>query len=107
MKTADQYSNEIINKLDDYARDFDQYEYGLPTHDEAEIPKMQGIIKPILQKYAEQMSVGFAEWVIDQGWEQSAKYGFWSHGDIEISTADLFQTYHLFLTTQTANDGKY
>jgi hypothetical protein len=42
---------EIILKLDEYARDYDNYDYGLPLHDE-HMDKMKAIIQEIIKKGA-------------------------------------------------------
>ena len=43
-------ATEIVNQLDDYARDYDPYEYGLPTHD-GHLEKQIEIIKRLISSY--------------------------------------------------------
>ena len=43
----DKLATDIVNQLDDYARDYDQYEYGLPTHDE-HLEKQVEIVKRLI-----------------------------------------------------------
>jgi hypothetical protein len=43
----DKLATDIVNQLDDYARDYDPYEYGLPTHD-SHLENMYEIIKRLI-----------------------------------------------------------
>jgi hypothetical protein len=43
----DKLATDIINGLDSYARDYDHYEYGLPTHD-AHLENQIAIIKALI-----------------------------------------------------------
>ncbi len=43
----DKLATDIINELDSYARDYDPYEYGLPTHD-AHLENQKAIIKALI-----------------------------------------------------------
>ena len=48
MEITDQKAEEIIARLDDYAREHDPYEYGLPGFNEA-IDEMKKIIIEVLK----------------------------------------------------------
>jgi hypothetical protein len=41
---SDEQIDNLIRELDEYARDYDYYEYGLPTHDE-HMDNMRNIVK--------------------------------------------------------------
>ena len=43
----DKLATDIVNQLDDYARDYNPYEYGLPTHDE-HLERQVEIIKRLI-----------------------------------------------------------
>ncbi len=46
-RLSDEQIDSIINNLDEYARDYDGYEYGLPTHGE-HIENMRILVKQVL-----------------------------------------------------------
>lgn len=46
-RLSDEKIDNIIYELDEYARDYDGYEYGLPTHGE-HIEKMRHIVRVFL-----------------------------------------------------------
>lgn len=46
-RLSDEQIDSIIYKLDKYARDYDGYEYGLPTHSE-HIQNMRILVKQLL-----------------------------------------------------------
>ena len=46
-RLSDEQIDIIINNLDKYARDYDGYEYGLPTHGE-HIENMRILVKQVL-----------------------------------------------------------
>jgi hypothetical protein len=43
----DKLATDIVNQLDDYARDYNPYEYGLPSHD-SHLENMYEIIKRLI-----------------------------------------------------------
>jgi len=47
---SDDIIDSIIIELDNYARNFDSYDYGLPTHTNSHIEEMRNIVKLGLSK---------------------------------------------------------
>ena len=49
VKLTKEQKNTIINELDEFSKVYNAYEYGLPTHNEANMAKMREIIGEILE----------------------------------------------------------
>ena len=45
--TLDKLATDIVNQLDYYAREYDRYEYGLPTHD-SHLENQIAIVKALI-----------------------------------------------------------
>lgn len=100
-KTAEEIANAIINNLDDYARDVDQYEFGLPIIQDHETENMHTIVLKQLNAFAEQekevWSCEVLEWVMKNGY-YLGWVGIWYDScgrEVCTSTAQLYTKFKL------------
>jgi len=72
MKSKKEISELIINELDEIARNYDHYEFGLPFFNADEVLKMDSCVERGLDEHAQTL----AKEVVDLLWEktESASY---------------------------------